>query len=214
MALPSTYVAPKDNVELQKRKDLDAKIKLFATTNHGTSLATPQETAKELAAEGAGIGLSENQVRNKFNLYSGVEDKPAPIGTQPVTRLLDRYDKMQNSPTGATSLLSAPPRSLESESGKAFRMARKLGRMGLTQAANQFGAMGAAAKVSGEPSIKSQSFIELREQSKQAAVTEAAADADFKKKQRDTLNRILDQQNKDLDLGKFDSTKYPNSPNA
>lgn len=214
MAFPSTYVAPKNNEELEKRKALDAKIKLFATTNQGTSLMTPQETAKELSQEGAGIGLSENQIRNKFNQYSGVEDKPAPIGTPPVTRLLDRYDRMQNSPTGATSLLSAPPRSLESDSGKAFRMARKLGRMGLTQAANQFGAMGAAAKVSGEPSIKSQSFIELKEQGKQAAVAEAAADAEFKKKQRDTLNRILDQQNKDLDSGTFDYAKYANTTNG
>lgn len=213
MAFPSAYVAPKNNEELEKRKALDAKIKSFATTNQDTSFMTPQETAKELAAEGAGIGLSENQIRNKFNQYSGNEDKPAPIGTPPVTRLLDRYDEMQNSPTG-TFGLSAPPRSLESDSGKAFRMARKLQRMGLTEAASKFGAMGAAAKVSGEPSIKSQSFIELREQGKQAAIGEAAADADFKKKQRDTLSRILDQQNKDLDRGTFDYTKYANTTNG
>ena len=213
MAFPSTYVAPKNDDELAKRKALDAKIKLFATTDQSMGLALPEQTAKELSEEGAGIGLSENQIRNKFNQYSGNEEKPAPIGTQPITRLLDRYDEMQRSPTG-TFGLSAPPRSLESDSGKAFRMARKLGRMGFGQAGAQFAAMGAAKKLAGEPSIKNQAFIDLQEQSKRAAIGEAEADADLKKKQRDTLNRILDQQNKDLDSGTFDYTKYANTTNG
>ena len=206
------YTAPKDAEELERRKVLAASLKELAASPEQSP-----ETGKGLMEEAKKIGLTENNVKDLYDQYANpkpnAEEKPAPIGTQPVTRLLDRYDEMQRSPTG-TFGLSAPPRSLESDSGKAFRMARKLGRMGFGQAGAQLAAMGAAKKLAGEPSIRNQAYIDLNEKAKRAAISEAEADADFKKKQRDTLNRILDQQNKDLDSGTFDYTKYANTTNG
>lgn len=75
----------------------------------------------------------------------------------PTTRLLDRYDALQGSQMGSTSALREGPKSLESDAGRAMRMARKLQRSGFGRAAEQIALDGAQTGLK-EPTLKSQDY--------------------------------------------------------
>jgi hypothetical protein len=124
----------------------------------------------------------------------------------PATRLLDRYDAMQKAPMGSTSTLGQT-RNLESDTGTAFRMARKLQRMGFGGAAEKLALAGGTTAMN-EPAIKTQEFIGLEEQAKKASTAEAQANEDLKRRQFAFQNKLLDAQNKALASGQFDFTKY------
>ena len=130
----------------------------------------------------------------------------APQKTGPVTPGLDRLAAMQGSPMGSASVLGQK-RSLESETGKAFRMARKLQRMGFEGAADRV-ALGAAATGLNEPKIKSQEFRGLEAKQQAAATTEAEAAEEYRRKQLEFQSKLLEAQNKALSSGQFDFSQF------
>jgi hypothetical protein len=170
----STYTAPKNDEELERRKALAASLKEFAA--NGTQ---SPETGKGLMDEAKKIGLTENNVKGLYDQYANpkpyaqwkkdrsddaearrakdAEDKPAPIESSltPSTPLLDRYDALQKS-QGPSNVLSQK-RSLESDTGRAMRMARRLQRGGFEKAAEQIALTGAETGLK-EPALKSQDY--------------------------------------------------------
>lgn len=130
---------------------------------------------------------------------------PTPAERQISTPGLDRLAAMQGSPMGAVS--SRGPRSLESESGKALRAARKLQRMGFEGAANQI-ALGGGVRGLTEPKIKTQEFRGLEQQGQAAATTEAA-ELEMERQQQRALNkRLIALQNKALDDGTYNFSQF------
>jgi hypothetical protein len=233
MALPMIYTPPKDKAELERRKVLAEQLKEFVQKPDSSP-----NTAESLMSEAGRVGVSKDQMSSLYKQYATTAAKPSmfaeqeaearkrsaasgafggvnqnpSMSTGPATRLLDRYDAMQGSgsPMGSASTLSQT-RSLGSETGKAFRMERKLRGMGYSAAAEKM-ALGAATTGLDEPKIKSQEFRGLEAQTRTAATNEAAANAAQKRKQFEFQNKLLDQQNKDLTSGMFDYRKYAPSP--
>lgn len=205
MALPTTYTPPKDAAELERRRVLAEQLKEFAQKPDSSP-----NTAEGLMGEASKIGVSQNQLSDLFAQYKGGMTPAGTPATTPAERQistpgLDRLAALQNAPMGSVS--SRGPRSLESESGKALRAARKLQRMGFEGAANQIALTGGVRGLT-EPKIKTQQFRTLEQQGQEAATAEAAEFEKFKRDQLAFQKKLLAQQNKDLDAGTFDFSKY------
>lgn len=220
MALPTIYTRPKDEAELERRKILAGELKQFAQRPDAYGKLSPADSAAEekmLMAEASKIGVA-GQMKD---LYAKYKSEAAPAGTptpetaatpaptpaekQISTPGLDRLAAMQGSPMGSVS--SRGPRSLESESGKALRAARKLQRMGFEGAANQI-ALGGGVRGLTEPKIKTQEFRGLEQQGQAAATTEAAELEAERQQQRAVNRRILALQNKALDEGTYNFSQF------
>ena len=211
----------------EKRKQLNARAKELAaqlasrrnaelisagTPSPGSSMtdasmeSAPPTTA---GAAPAPSGLTPDLGAAK-SFFSATPPAPATPAPTPAERQistpgLDRLAAMQGSPMGSVS--SRGPRSLESESGKALRAARKLQRMGFEGAANQI-ALGGGVRGLTEPKIKTQEFRGLEQEGQAAATTEAAELEKFRRDQLAFQKKLLAQQNKDLESGTFDFRKY------
>lgn len=226
MALPTTYTPPKDAAELERRRVLAEQLKEFAQTREGSPFTDEalknDKYAEDLVWEGAGIDVSRDQISNLFDRYKKERTPtgtPTPMGTptpagtpattpaerQISTPGLDRLAALQNAPMGSVS--SRGPRSLESESGKALRAARKLQRMGFEGAANQIALTGGVRSLT-EPKIKTQQFRTLEQQGQEAATAEAA-ELETERQQQRTLNkRLFALQNKALDEGTYNFSQF------
>jgi hypothetical protein len=155
--------------------------------------------------DAGGLGTPDlSAAKSYFSQESSTPTAPAKTG--PSTPGLDRQDAMQGSPMGSTSTLNQT-RSLESETGKGFRMARKLQRLGFKEAAGRV-ALGAASVGLNEPNIKTEEYRRLEAKSQAAAASEAAANEALNRKRFDFQSKLLEQQNKDLASGQFDYRKY------
>lgn len=222
MALPTIYTRPKDEAELERRKILAGELKQFAQRPDAYGKLSPADSAAEekmLMGEASKIGVA-GQMKD---LYAKYKSEVAPAGTltpetapatapaptpaerQISTPGLDRLAALQGSPMGAVS--SRGPRSLESESGKALRAARKLQRMGFEGAANQI-ALGGGVRSLTEPKIKTQEFRGLEQEGQAAAMTEAAELEAERQQQRAVNRRILALQNKALDEGTYNFSQF------
>ena len=233
MALPTIYTRPKDEAELERRKILAGELKQFAQRPDAYGKLSPADSAAEekmLMGEASKIGVA-GQMKD---LYAKYKSEAAPAGTltpetapallagppapaptatpaptpaerQVSTPGLDRLAAMQGSPMGSVS--SRGPRSLESESGKALRAARKLQRMGFEGAANQI-ALGGGVRSLTEPKIKTQEFRGLEQEGQAAAMTEAAELEAERQQQRAVNRRILALQNKALDEGTYNFSQF------
>jgi hypothetical protein len=259
MALPSFYTKPKDEGELDKRKELASMVKSLAATRSDFSPQELQAEGKSLSAEGEKLGVSRNQLSNLYNQYKaeGVKstplggtpelaEPPAPAGSPAQTpageptkpsmfasmpstpttpastplagqqpqdnskkwaegtfRGLEDYAKMQNEPMGASSSLNQR-RSLESEGGKAMRMARKLQRQGFGNAAEKM-ALDAAQLKMGEPAIKTE---EYRRKESDMANLAKQGQAETDERSRRLLqmqDRMIAMANKEMDEGRMPS---------
>ena len=211
----------------EKRKQLNARAKELAaqlasrrnaelisagTPSPGSSMtdasmeSAPPTTA---GAAPAPSGLTPDLGAAK-SFFSATPPAPAAPAPTPAERQistpgLDRLAAMQGSPMGSVS--SRGPRSLESESGKALRAARKLQRMGFEGAANQI-ALGGGVRSLTEPKIKTQEFRGLEQQGQAAATTEAAELEAERQQQRAVNRRILALQNKALDEGTYNFSQF------
>jgi len=229
MALPTNYTRPKDAAELERRKILASELKQFAQRPDAYGKQTPADieaTKKSLMGEAAQIGVAA-QMKDMYAKYksegasaglpelagppapSSMGMPPPPAEPAPPRQIntpgLDRLAALQGSPMGSVS--SRGPRSLESESGKTLRAARKLQRMGFEGAANQI-ALGGGVRSLTEPKIKTQEFRGLEQQVGDAATEEAAELEQFKRNQRAFQKKLLEQQTKDLEAGNYDFRKY------
>jgi hypothetical protein len=127
--------------------------------------------------------------------FGGPNSKGASSQFQAPSPRLDKLAAMQGSPIGSMSSLGQR-RSLESEGGKAMRMARKLERQGFSGAAQQMALAGAQAKLS-EPSIKTEAYRQQQAalgQQTQAMNQEAL---DAKKKELELKKTMLQNAQKE-----------------
>jgi hypothetical protein len=83
MALPSFYTPPKDEGELDKRKELASMVKSLAATRSNYSPQELQAEGKTLAAEGAKLGITRNQLSNLYNQYKAEGVKSTSLGGTP-----------------------------------------------------------------------------------------------------------------------------------
>jgi hypothetical protein len=83
MALPSFYTKPKDEGELDKRKELASMVKSLAATRSDFSPQELQAEGKSLSAEGEKLGVSRNQLSNLYNQYKAEGVKSTPLGGTP-----------------------------------------------------------------------------------------------------------------------------------
>jgi hypothetical protein len=90
----------------------------------------------------------------------------------PTTRLLDRYDAMQGARMGTSTATSMPATALESDTGKALRMARRLKRQGFGGAANDLAKTAGATGLK-EPVLKSEGYQAERDKQDGAATSAA-----------------------------------------
>jgi hypothetical protein len=112
---------------------------------------------------------------------------------------LEGYDKMQSEPMGSSM---GQRRSLESESGKALRIARKLQRQGFGNAAEKMALDSGQLKMF-EPSIKTEEFRKKESEISNTARQEAAKSEEDKKRQLELGRRILEIQEKQAAQGKI-----------
>jgi hypothetical protein len=213
----------------EKRKQLNARAKELAdqlaarrsaelisagtpspgSSMTGASMVSAPPTTAGAAPAPSGLTPDLSAAKSFFSptppVSAPATPAPTPAERQISTPGLDRLAAMQGSPMGAVS--SRGPRSLESESGKALRAARKLQRMGFEGAANQI-ALGGGVRGLTEPKIKTQEFRGLEQQGQAAATTEAAELEKFRRDQLAFQKKLLAQQNKDLASGQFDFRKY------
>jgi len=172
---------------------------------------TPTPPAAAAAAAAAPYGkdsLGTPDLSSAKSFFSNLDNGPATprLDSGPVTPGLDRLAAMQNAPFGSANTLHQT-RSLESAEGKSLRAARRLKRLGFDKAAEQVALAGVSQNID-EPNIKSQEYRGFEEKSKRAATAEAAANEDLKRRQFQFQNKLLQQQNKDLESGQFDYRKY------
>jgi len=104
----------------------------------------------------------------------------------PTTRLLDRYDAMQGARMGTSAATSMPATSLESDTGKALRMARRLKRQGFGGAANEIAKTAGATGLK-EPVLKSEGYQAERDK-QNAATTNAASQYQAQLEEQNRLN--------------------------
>lgn len=126
------------------------------------------------------------------------------------TPRLDKLDALQAAPFGSSSTLQNR-RSLESESGKAMRMARKLARQGFGSAAERMALTSAEAKM-GEPSIKTEAYREQQSALGQQSKMMDQEALDYKKKflqfQKDMLSRGQKEINSPTGLSSSTATYF------
>jgi hypothetical protein len=153
--------------DAERKKLFEAQFKEFAADP-----SKSPNTWAGLSAEGAKLGLTQEQLRKPLSFnqqeglarqdsaasgaFGGKNENPS-ISAGPTTRLLDRYDALQGSQMGSTSALRQGPKSLESDTGRAMRMARKLQRSGFGRAAEQIALTGGETGLK-EPTLKSQDY--------------------------------------------------------
>ena len=106
---------------------------------------------------------------------------------------------MQGTTMGSASSLGQR-RSLESEGGRAMRMARKLERQGFSGAAQQMALAGAQAKLS-EPALKTQAYREKAAQMGALAQSQTEAAEEEKRQTLAFLKRAREQGSRELDNG-------------
>lgn len=111
--------------------------------------------------------------------------------------LLGKYDAMQSKPIGEESTLSQR-RSLESESGKAMRIARQLARKGFNNAAEKMALFGAEKKMT-EPNIRTQAYREQQKMLGQRAAQDEQRALSMSQRAIETQRKWLDRANKELD---------------
>jgi hypothetical protein len=200
--------------EMAKKLTDEAAARTRNTFSPLPPLATPSDAS----------GLGTPDLSSAKSFFSNLDRKPATpdsgpaapssnsgpatprLDSGPVTPGLDRLAAMQNAPFGSANTLHQT-RSLESAEGKSLRAARRLKRLGFDKAAEQVALAGVAQNID-EPNIKSQEYRGFEEKSKRAAAGEAAANEDLKRRQFQFQNKLLQQQNKDLESGQFDYRKY------
>jgi hypothetical protein len=213
MALP--YTPPKNTEELDKRKELASVLKQFARNEIKVN---PEDMVKS----GATMGVSRGQLSNLYQQYRkdflnnppeglAANTPPAttpPANTQPIstplagtpdqpeTKGLDRLTAMQGSPMGSTSSLGQR-RSLESDTGRALRMARRLERQGFGKAAENI-ALRAGESGLAEPALKTEAY--RAKEAEMSAMAEAQAkESDIeKRKNLDFLKTMREQGKKEL----------------
>lgn len=110
------------------------------------------------------------------------------------TPLLDKYDALQAAPFGSTSTLNQR-RSLESEGGKAMRMARMLTRKGYDRAAEQMALAGAQAKM-GEPAVRTQAYREQQSALESKTQEEEQKALEEQKRALESQRRLIEARNK------------------
>jgi len=191
--------------EMAKKLTDEAAARTRNTFSPLPPLATPSDAS----------GLGTPDLSSAKSFFSNLDRKPATPDSGPaapssnsgsVTPGLDRLAAMQNAPFGSANTLHQT-RSLESAEGKSLRAARRLKRLGFDKAAEQVAFAGVSQNID-EPNIKSQEYRGFEEKSKRAAAAEAAANEDLKRRQFQFQNKLLQQQNKDLESGQFDYRKY------
>jgi len=163
-----------------------------------TALASPAQTPS-MAKESGSVFDQQEKVAQAASAASGAFGGPNSKGAssqfQAPSPRLDKLAAMQGSPIGSMSSLGQR-RSLESEGGKAMRMARKLERQGFSGAAQQMALAGAQAKLS-EPSIKTEAYRQQQAalgQQTQAMNQEAL---DAKKKELELKKTMLQNAQKE-----------------
>jgi hypothetical protein len=163
-----------------------------------TAPASPAQTPS-MAKESGSVFDQQEKVAQAASAASGAfggpNSKGASSQSQVYTPLLDKFDAMQSSPFGSTSSFGQR-RSLESEGGRAMRMARKLKRQGYGKAAEQMALAGAQAKL-GEPSIKTQAYREQQTASGQQTQAMDQEALDMKKKELEFKKRMLQNAQKE-----------------
>lgn len=212
MAIPSyenVYAVKAGDPEmLRKRQELGKR--LIAAKESGKSLeeAVRGETGVDInnIQKGSfdtelGTGLSEEEIiggaQRMFAQKTDASKVPqaAPESKGPLTPRLDRLAGLQGTPMGSTSSLGQR-RSLESEGGKAMRLARKLERQGFGQAAEKMALAGAELKMN-EPSIKTEAYREQESAMRGQAMSQEKED---EKMRRDLLKAQLEAY-KNMNLG-------------
>jgi hypothetical protein len=167
------------------------------TTPTGTTPTQPSLFSGEYQKEGPVKGPSITSTTP-----AATPTQAPPAGTQdsgPATPRLDRLAAMQGTPIGSTSTLGQR-RSLESESGKALRMARRLERQGFGRAAEQVALAGAQAGLA-EPAFRTQAFREKQSQMSAAAAEQSQAELEEKRKNLEFLKRAREQGAREMEKG-------------
>ena len=152
------------------------------------------KTAPATAPKGS-IFDQQEKIAQAASAASGAFGGPNATGKssefQAPTPRLDKLAAMQGSPIGSTSSLGQR-RSLESESGKAMRLARSLERKGFGKAAEQMALASAQAKL-GEPSIKTEAYRQQQSALSQQSQMMDQETLDTKKKDLELRKKILEQ---------------------
>jgi hypothetical protein len=156
-------------------------------------------------------GMPEPTTRLDSSPTSRLDSTPTSRpDNQPATPLLAKYDKFQAAPFGSSSALQNR-RSLESESGKAMRMARNLARKGFGAAAEKMALASAEARM-GEPSIKTEAYREQQSALAQQSKMMDQETLDYKKKylqfQKDMLSKGQQEINSPTGLSSSTATYF------
>jgi len=227
MALSPSYAttyatAATDEDILKKRQDLASR--LIAAKGQGKSMedAVLSETGVNLGniQKGSidtkmGTGLAEEEIAGfAERLFQPKQSTSTTVGVQQpqdskkvaggTFSRLDEYEKLQSQPFGAWTAEKNRTRSLESESGKMMRIARKLQRQGFGSAAERMALAGAEAKM-GEPSIRTEEYRRKEAEIANLAKQEQARSDEQAKKILEMQNRMIDLTNKKLEAGEIPS---------
>ena len=178
--------------------------------------ANPPESATSMAASTppagtpAPMGVREGPVMGRtpdstppsyFQTPSGADTTPATTAQDrgPETKGLDRLAAMQGTPMGSASSLGQR-RSLESDTGRTLRIARRLERQGFGKAAEQM-ALAAGQTAMTEPALKTQAFREKEAQMSSQAEAQSQAELEEKRKNLEFLKRAREQGMKEMQSG-------------
>ena len=134
--------------------------------------------------------------------YFATQETTPPVAAQSSgqePKGLDRLEAMQGTPMGSTSTLGQR-RSLESESGRALRMARRLERQGFGKAAEQVALAGAQAGLA-EPAFRTQQYREQKTAMGEASKAAEQEDIGFKKQLLQFNRDFLSRAKKELNSG-------------
>lgn len=125
----------------------------------------------------------------------------------PQTPRLDRLAQMQNMPVGSLSTLGQR-RSLESEAGRARRLARSLQRSGFQKAAESVAALSAEQTLK-TPALRTESYRTTQEALQGRLEAEADATKRAELEDSDLRRRLLEEQLKALKGGRINSLSTP-----
>ena len=167
---------------LNKRKELASTLKQFAR-------GEIKVDTNQMAEDAKGVGVSRSQLGDLYKQYRNEFQK------EPKQSFNSKIDEYAQSRFGSGA---GDRRSLESESGKALRIARKLQRQGFGNAAEKMALAGAEAKMF-EPSVKTEEYRKQQEmlgrrtaENEQRALATSQQAIDLQRKWMDKMNKELD----------------------
>lgn len=228
-ANPPTAPAAPEASRLEKRQELGSILKQFARDEVKVD---PEQMVKI----GADIGVSRGQLSGLYKKYRSEFEAEAPEGSAPaLAKAVQQPAESMSQPlTGAPQqpAYQAPSvtpnmdayaqsnfgeglgrgRSLESESGKAMRIARKLQRQGFVSAAQGMALAGAEAKML-EPSIKTEEYLKQQDTLKTATQLEEQKTLADQKRALELQNKLIEARNRQA-LAELNSGKGLNPMTA